>query len=969
MSELIHQLRNSGAVDPQQLEAAFRRQQIYGGSLDTVLLELELLTPERVDELLALACGLPPVPGHMFEPREREWDRLPRELVDLGWVMPLGTFVGRMHVAVHPELSDEKLAQLRRDVPGVVPMVTAECCLARLASERTHSVVPQRYAILAASYVATLRRRSEAAAAAASSAPAPAPWMTAPASAPAPEAAPPPPSASSTVETTQSMPRFNPPPRTEDAPVPREAERTQAIFQPPPIRNPAVNQPVPEPPPYQRNGVRPRTESSLPTISEILGSPEPTMAGGQTLDTETAPTSPAPPTMSGAAHLSAEPIAAALTEQFAEARAEIESARERDAVTDALLRAAMLISPRVALFGVKREGLRGLAGPGAVPGVTDAVVPVTPLLERALATGGVLDRVVDLDLRLAVEQESAVPCLLTTVTVRGRPVLILYVDRDGRGFSEDDLLRARELCDVASASLEEVLKSMAAQRSPVTRGGAANASAPPPVSASTPTRKGSRTKTQPAIEMPALLGAKERTPSPSQPRLPHLVEAGLPRRFNTLVGQGPPSPELTPDEPPAAAFEHAQTLPGLEPSPSDSHVRTLPGLESPPGDKQTLPGLERSPLAPPAAHADWSPPPALEAKPQPITLTSSPPPPASEPAAPARAPASEARPAPAAEPDEARGITPLSTPLVGMTTRGRLQFEDEEETEVKEAPAADSMEARIDACLQSAMGGGASVRELMQFGERALIRIAGRFPGPIDVFRRDLDSLPPPSAHGPLIRLTIQIGAAIVPHLLELMDHRSPNVRFYAAFVFQALRDDRCVTALSEHAFDADGDVRAIAMRVLETYSRSPEYAAAMTRVRRDLESDNRTRQLQATRAVGTLRDRQAVARLIELLASDDRYIQEAALESLCSITGQQLGLKPQRWRKWFEENGSHHRVEWIMSSLQHRDVAVRRWAADELRRITGQDIDFPAAAEQPLRDAALRRWMEWWHNAGRWNG
>lgn len=990
MSELVRHLRNSGAIEPSQLDAAFRRQQIYGGSLDTVLLELELLTPTRMDELLALACGLPPVPVALLaEPRDRRWQAVPKELVDLGWVMPLGDVDGRLHVAVHPELSDDKLAQLRREAPGAVAMVTAECCLAKLASERTGSVIPQRYAVLAMGYIDTMRAAAEPAAPEESAAPAP--WMSSPAlerpltvpppteaPAPAPDPAPNP-DVTPDTETTQQVPTFPPPPRQEDSPAGREPERTQAYFQPPPVRNPNVAAaPLPEPPPYQAGGRKPVTETNLPRYTEPEPTPDPgpstdhSMVGSATLNTEGQTSMVGSetvvaelPTLQGSASHSAEPIAEALQEQFAIAKAEIESARERDGVTDALLRAAMLITPRVALFGVKKEGLRGLHGPGAIPGIEGAVIPASQVLANALSSGPLRERVSDLDLRLAVEQESPIPCLLAPVKVRRRAVLLLYLDRSGRDFSEADVSRAGELCDAASRSLEEVLKLLAGQKQPVSRGGAAAQS-----STGAPAAKPeSRVATRPPlfermdapqeprtitampegsmpppgragrVEMPDLIDRD------TKPKLPRLVDTAPPHRFNTLVGTGPGMAgfaEAAGEGGKATTQPPTGQQPGPPPGDGDSNSRTLPGIELSP---LTRPAIE-APIddaARPAKHM--------------LTLTAAPPPPAPPPVPDFAGPQTETT---------GTGIQPLSTPLVQGTSRGQLVFEDEESTEVKQPAPADSVEARIDACLQSAMGGGASVADLMGFGEKALIRIASRFPGPIDVFRRDLDSLPPPSAHGPLVRLVIQIGDAIVPHLIELMDHRSPNVRFYAAFVFQALRDDRCIAALAEHAFDADSDVRAISMRVLETYSRSGAYAAALVRVRTELESANRTRQLHAARALGTLRDVNAVGQLIELLSNPDRYIQEASLESLCSVTGQQFGLKPHRWRKWFTENGARHRVEWIMSSLNHRDVSVRRWAADELRRVTGQDIDFPASGEQSLRDAALRRWMEWWHNQGR---
>src|SRR5690606_17628450 len=118
-------------------------------------------------------------------------------------------------------------------------------------------------------------------------------------------------------------------------------------------------------------------------------------------------------------------------------------------------------------------------------------------------------------------------------------------------------------------------------------------------------------------------------------------------------------------------------------------------------------------------------------------------------------------------------------------------------------------------------------------------------------------------------------------------------------------------------------------------------------------------------RAVGTLRDVAAIETLVELLSSRDRFIQEAALESLCSITGQQHGLKPHRWKNWYAEHRDRHRIEWIIDSLRHRDLPVRRWAHDELVRVTGHRIPFSPLGDRQSRDVAARAWTDWWVSAG----
>src|SRR5512141_2685905 len=53
-------LVRDGLVGVKRMEKAYQRQVIYGGSLDTILLEMNLVPEERLTQYLALASGLPP---------------------------------------------------------------------------------------------------------------------------------------------------------------------------------------------------------------------------------------------------------------------------------------------------------------------------------------------------------------------------------------------------------------------------------------------------------------------------------------------------------------------------------------------------------------------------------------------------------------------------------------------------------------------------------------------------------------------------------------------------------------------------------------------------------------------------------------------------------------------------------------------------------------------------------------------
>src|SRR3954471_2461690 len=59
-SRLSSLLVRDGLVGVKRMEKAFQRQVIYGGSLDTILLEMTLVPEDRLTQYLALASGLPP---------------------------------------------------------------------------------------------------------------------------------------------------------------------------------------------------------------------------------------------------------------------------------------------------------------------------------------------------------------------------------------------------------------------------------------------------------------------------------------------------------------------------------------------------------------------------------------------------------------------------------------------------------------------------------------------------------------------------------------------------------------------------------------------------------------------------------------------------------------------------------------------------------------------------------------------
>jgi hypothetical protein len=128
-SRLSSMLVRDGIVGVKRLEKAFRRQVVYGGSLDTVLLEMGLVAEERLCQYLALSSGLPPagrddLPASMLRVVAA---MLPELVAGEHRVVPLGKDGDALRVAVHAPVNMDLLEDLADSIDcALQPMIVPE---------------------------------------------------------------------------------------------------------------------------------------------------------------------------------------------------------------------------------------------------------------------------------------------------------------------------------------------------------------------------------------------------------------------------------------------------------------------------------------------------------------------------------------------------------------------------------------------------------------------------------------------------------------------------------------------------------------------------------------------------------------------------------------------------------------------------------------------------------------------------
>jgi hypothetical protein len=133
------------------MEDVFQRQVIYGGSLDTILLEMKLVEDQRLQQYLSLATGLPPVNGELSKVPSEDLAKTCTQLVANKYnVVPITLEDRSLSVLVCDPVDLSKLEGLADELdisvqPMVVPEYQYRMSFARLYGEETD----ERFAKLA----------------------------------------------------------------------------------------------------------------------------------------------------------------------------------------------------------------------------------------------------------------------------------------------------------------------------------------------------------------------------------------------------------------------------------------------------------------------------------------------------------------------------------------------------------------------------------------------------------------------------------------------------------------------------------------------------------------------------------------------------------------------------------------------------------------------------------------------------
>jgi hypothetical protein len=265
-------------------------------------------------------------------------------------------------------------------------------------------------------------------------------------------------------------------------------------------------------------------------------------------------------------------------------------------------------------------------------------------------------------------------------------------------------------------------------------------------------------------------------------------------------------------------------------------------------------------------------------------------------------------------------------------------------------------------------GEEAAIARVVELGARAASVLVARFPGPIKQESDRLGAPRPASQRGPILRALARIGQPAVPFLAVRTNDGDAQIRAYATRLLGEIPSPDSAQAIARRVMDTDADVRRAALDAGKMLSVDEDARSVLRdRVAAIAEDANGTvdARVAAIEALAHFRDEKAVPRLLRLVVKEDE-VGSSAQWALGVVTRQGFGRDKAAWETWWKDNGSRHRIEWLIDALMHDDAEIRRASGEELKAITKEYFGYYDDLSRGERQKAQKRYKDWWESTGK---
>lgn len=255
-----------------------------------------------------------------------------------------------------------------------------------------------------------------------------------------------------------------------------------------------------------------------------------------------------------------------------------------------------------------------------------------------------------------------------------------------------------------------------------------------------------------------------------------------------------------------------------------------------------------------------------------------------------------------------------------------------------------------------------AIVELKGIGLRAVPALREHFPGKLRCDPMNTAQMVQTAAElGPMIEVLEDLGRAGIDAAIPYLDAPVSTSRFAATFLFVLVPDARAVSLLRPRLYDAEKRIAQVATAAMSYFIGHSHLSDVLVGLRKRLSSAVEETRVRVITLLGNFRDVESLPELMKLLDAREKRVARAARLALNEITLQDFGSRRKNWLKWWETARKKDRVEWLLAGLHSRDAMTRFIASNDLMTISGKDYGFKSDAPRRDRELATVKYERWW--------
>ncbi len=152
--------------------------------------------------------------------------------------------------------------------------------------------------------------------------------------------------------------------------------------------------------------------------------------------------------------------------------------------------------------------------------------------------------------------------------------------------------------------------------------------------------------------------------------------------------------------------------------------------------------------------------------------------------------------------------------------------------------------------------------------------------------------------------------------------------KFYSIYMFTYIKSNNIIPELIHKITDKDKKISFIAIKALENNRNFQNYSKVKFKFETSIYSNDKNLVLEWLVAVKLLKDEFFVPILIEGIEiwskSADKTIKKLIISTLVEISKQNFDDSVKKWQQWWEDNQYKSRKEWILDGLNHKEKDIR---------------------------------------------